>query len=421
MVPRVSVGAGYAMKRFGTRWHRFVSTVEYDAASIALDVPSLQGVAEDLDGAHARGKQRLDELLTYSSRTFAEYGVRPADVAARGIEAFGFLAKRDLRRMVEAQAWEGRRIRWNRTSGSTNVPLRSPLGLDHERNQIVKWFRHWKHFGISETSNLQLMTPRSYRLRDPLGDGLRDLAGGHSVTQLHPGGRPVLTGDIVVANPHVLESIFPDGWLDEDVGDNLKLRVNSYEQALASASKWPAQEYGDVWGLSEVGDCAWKVGNGSWLIHDDMIYVELADAERLQSGRYLGELVVTDLTNTVFPIIRYRTNDLGIADVDEDRGAVRELLHVAGRRIAPKGTCLYGTDLVSALLFRITKYGLRFDVWANRTTVWIALYGANQTELTSAKVELSRKLDIDLHVRADRPTDGSMVQVLRAPEVSGVG
>lgn len=68
----------------------------------------------------------------------------------------------------------------------------------------------------------------------------------------------------------------------------------------------------DCYGLSEVGTVASECPDGTLHCHSPLNQVEITDAdgEILPEGE-LGEIVVTCLINGTFPLIRYRTGDMG--------------------------------------------------------------------------------------------------------------
>jgi pimeloyl-ACP methyl ester carboxylesterase len=347
-------------------YYRFVSQAAYAAARQHWDMTQLEVEASwPLTTRRQAGHERLNDLLEYALERVPAYAdVDRGLVAERGLAALPLLGKSDLRSSAEHMATGATPRRWNRTSGSTNVPLRTPLGSDHERNQIVRWLRHWRHFGVQEPSALLFLVPRAYRLRVFGGGQLRDLAGGHTVYQRHLGssGDLPFDPDLVIANPHVLGQLYANGWALCP-----KVLVTSYEQRPTGLDGWWANRYGDVYGLSEVGDVAWQcVGDPVWQLHEDMVFCEVLAVG--QSGAtVVGELAVTDLTNRILPILRYRTGDIVEALVHD--GRVGEFRSVLGRRIQVAHTPLAGVDVMSVLLPALLDTGERARVGATATRV----------------------------------------------------
>lgn len=351
----------------------------------------------------------MRDLLQYAVERVPAYAdVDRGAVAERGPAAFPMVDRSGLGSTAEHLAAGATPRRWNRTSGSTNTPLRTPLGPGHERNQIVRWLRHWRSFGVEEPTSLLFLVPRAYRLRVFGGGELCDLAGGHVVHQRHPGSaeEPVANPELVIANPHVLEHCYPDGW---DLCP--RVLVTSYEQRPAATSKWRAGVHGDVYGLSEVGDVAWqRVDAPGWHVHEDLVTCEVLPAG--QNGTLVvGELVVTDLTNRILPILRYRTGDIVAAVVCD--GEVRELRTVIGRRIQLTGTPLAGVDVMSVLLPALLDTGEEFRVGASqaRVVVYSAAGAAARERLRS---RLARLLPA-VTVSGDPVDLAGLSDVLQAP------
>jgi pimeloyl-ACP methyl ester carboxylesterase len=360
----------------------------------------------------ALGDDRLAELLDHAARRVPAYrGQDPGRVRELGLGAFPLLTKDELRSGVGRIAEGAVAQRWNRTSGSTNLPLRTALGNGHERNQIVRWIRHWADFGVVRPDELHFVVPRAYRLRLFGGGELVDLAGGHRVRQTHPGDSDPadVSGHLVVANPHVLDEVHPKGW--KGTADVL---VTSYEQRPPDIQRWSARVRGDVYGLSEVGDVAWQsVGDDSWQVHEDLVHCEILPTER-RGDRWIGELVVTDLTNRTMPLLRYRTGDLVVGTVGPD-GGVRTLESVVGRRIVSRGTALAGVDIMTALMPALLEAGSRFRVAASSDQVVVSV-DADAGERRRLLARLSRQVP-GVVVTDDESRLAGLTEVLRLPEI----
>ncbi len=388
--------------------HRFVPAEE--SAEPSAEIRREAGLDEP--GRRRLGAERLAEILDHArTRVPAYAAISRHDVAERGLRAFPVVTKADLRASAERLSVADRPVRWNRTSGSTNTPLRTPLGPRHERNQVVRWLRHWRTFGVDRPGTFTFLVPRAYRLRRFGGGDLRDLAGGHLVRQRYPGDRPDPIDHPVVANPHVLEQLYPDGW-DWDC----PALVTSYEQRPADLHRWRAAVHGDVYGLSEVGDIAWqRVGDGHWALHEDLVVAEIVDGHR-DSGRAVGELVVTDLTNRVMPLIRYRTGDVVAGECDE-QGRLLRLTSVVGRRIRTAGTPLAGVDVMSSVLPCLLELDRPFRVTADAHRVRVHVPGGQSTR-DGLLVSLRRSLpDVPWEVSAE-PVDPGLADVFAAPAPS---
>ncbi|MBV9013008.1 MAG: alpha/beta fold hydrolase [Pseudonocardiales bacterium] len=395
-----------------SRVYRFVPEARY--ASVLAELPAVQLYREAGLSRSRRwelGTQRLAEMLDYARTQVPAYApISPRMVEERGLAAFPPLSKTELRTSAERLAVGGTPARWNRTSGSTNTPLRTALGPRHEYNQIVRWLRHWRSFGVDQPSTVRLLVPRAYRLRVFGGGPLRDLAGGHVVHQRHPtDNEPELPCQVVVANPHVLEYLHPSGWEWRS-----EVLVTSYEQRPPDLHRWKATTYGDVYGLSEIGDIAWqRVDENDWEIHDDLVRCEILDRQRY-GDLFLGELVVTDLTNKVMPLIRYRTGDLVAGRCDE-HGSLLALKAVVGRQILTAGTPLAGRDVMSTLIPILLDFGEPFRVCAGRDQVVVQV-AAGVTRRAQLRQRLARTLpDVSLTVTTKRNSLNGLREVFAPP------
>jgi phenylacetate-CoA ligase len=116
-------------------------------------------------------------------------------------------------------------------------------------------------------------------------------------------------------------------------------------EAIASAFRCPVSvEYGSRDG----GLVAMECPAGGLHIFSEGMYVEIADAD--DAGR--GEIVVSCLDSFAFPIIRYRTGDIGSLDSSPCPcgRALPKLRHVEGRRtdflVAPDGRVLHALSAI---------------------------------------------------------------------------
>jgi phenylacetate-CoA ligase len=65
------------------------------------------------------------------------------------------------------------------------------------------------------------------------------------------------------------------------------------------------------YGCGEVGSIAHQCEYGNMHISSENMIVEILDGDRICENGEIGEIVVTELNNSVFPLIRYRLGDFG--------------------------------------------------------------------------------------------------------------
>jgi len=105
----------------------------------------------------------------------------------------------------------------------------------------------------------------------------------------------------------------------------------------------------DEYGCGELGTIAHECEQGGLHLSEENMLVEIFAGERPCPPGEVGEIVVTELNNTAFPLIRYRTGDLGaiaagscscgrgLRVLREIRGREYDVVtNSAGRRIHPE-------------------------------------------------------------------------------------
>lgn len=385
---------------------RFVGADAYANAATALPLQTLRTTAQRSSAERTiHGQVALQDIIEFSCAKVPFYRSWRQGRLGVEVDELPILDRRSIH--VPSLIAEGSHLRrWNRTSGSTNVPVVTPLGEGHEKNQIAKWFRHWSHFGVPARQNVTHVVPRSYRLRAFGSSEIIDVAGEHRVTQIFPDSTNLTAAEesqVVMGNPHLLESIFRGAPIDVPV------LVTSYEQRVTDSSAVHGVVQGDVYGLSEVGDVAYqRVGAADWQIHSDMVYVEPAETPDL-SQVFHAEILVTDLTNFQMPLLRYRTGDIGLFS---SIGGSTRLLSIAGRRIAAQGTCLAGLDLFSCVMPHLLAVSRAFRLQADDRRALVNLPDANARELTRLRMYLA---PYKIEVSAGRDQDASLRDVLVCP------
>jgi phenylacetate-CoA ligase len=110
----------------------------------------------------------------------------------------------------------------------------------------------------------------------------------------------------------------------------------------------------DAYGTSELGVVAGEglEKNGMWEI-PEMAIIEVLDPETLQptpEGEK-GELVVTSLSRTLMPMVRFRTGDLAVVSRTEGRLCLpRGVIGRTDSMVKVKGVKLYPTELAPVLM-----------------------------------------------------------------------
>jgi phenylacetate-CoA ligase len=150
-------------------------------------------------------------------------------------------------------------------------------------------------------------------------------------------------------------------------------------QLISSAFRAPVY---DQYGSCEVGWCAAECRAKNGLhINSDAVHVEFVDRERLAAPvGEMGDIVVTDLYNAVFPLIRYINGDRGRALtgrcacgvalplMDQVRGRASDLIRL------PSGKVISGeylTTIFDAFPDAVKQFQVRQDIDASITVLYV--------------------------------------------------
>ncbi|GAA1487157.1 phenylacetate--CoA ligase family protein [Brachybacterium fresconis] len=124
----------------------------------------------------------------------------------------------------------------------------------------------------------------------------------------------------------------------------------------------------DEYRSSEIGWMAGECARRDGLhVFADVRRIEVVDADgRPAAPGELGDLVITDLRNRVFPMIRYRTGDRGILRagpcpcglslplMEPPQGRTNDILHLpSGTALAHRLTAMFGTHPEAVRLFQV--------------------------------------------------------------------
>ena len=66
----------------------------------------------------------------------------------------------------------------------------------------------------------------------------------------------------------------------------------------------------DNYGAADCGQISWQCIKGNYHINIDMVYVEVIKNSKIDSNDNKGEIVITNLWNTAFPLIRFKLGDI---------------------------------------------------------------------------------------------------------------
>ncbi len=159
--------------------------------------------------------------------------------------------------------------------------------------------------------------------------------------------------EILVCNPSFAMKIAQAGGRFELLmaGGEPFTSVPGYRERLEQAIGGIAV---DAYGTSELGVVAGEglEKNGMWEI-PEMAIIEVLDPETLQptpEGEK-GEMVVTSLSRTLMPMVRFRTGDLAVVSRKEDRLCLpRGVIGRTDLMVKVKGVKLYPTELAPMLM-----------------------------------------------------------------------
>jgi len=159
--------------------------------------------------------------------------------------------------------------------------------------------------------------------------------------------------EILVCNPSFAMKVAQTGGRFELLmaGGEPFTSVPGYREKLEQAIGGIAV---DAYGTSELGVVAGEglEKNGMWEI-PEMAIIEVLDPETLQptpEGEK-GELVVTSLSRTLMPMVRFRTGDLAVVSRTEGRLCLpRGVIGRTDLMVKVKGVKLYPTELAPVLM-----------------------------------------------------------------------
>jgi len=165
------------------------------------------------------------------------------------------------------------------------------------------------------------------------------------------------------------------------------------------------KQFTSVYGSSETGVWAYQpdwLEQGSFVFDPRMVHVEILDADPRE---HVGKVVVTNLVRRRFPLVRYRTGDMGRIETREHGGRRWHVLVFKGREAV---TFTIGADYYSV--------GEVEESWADapeagRVLEWQCLLG---TDAQTGKDTLTLCIVIneDDEAKGNAPTNTALVGVL---------
>lgn len=315
---------------------------------------------EKLDDLRLRRLQNLVrsayEYVPYWREVMDKLDLAPGDIRSlQDITNFPLLEKQTLRSEQETMVWraEGKRLQLLRTSGSTNEALEFYTSSTREAHINAARMRGHEWVGIRRGqkelyywgSPVELSKQdRIKRIRDWLiNDGLTN---GFEVTpervqnsyQYWLSWQPACIfgyPSTFVLTVTIAESLGLD--LKKLKAGGLKVIITTSEMLSDVDRKLITEGFGvpvfDSYGLREAGLIGHECSEGTMHCTDEQLLLETINPETLQPTDGQGELVVTNIVGSAFPIIRYRTGDIVTLSSDPcPCGRNLSSIHISGGR-----------------------------------------------------------------------------------------
>ncbi len=287
-------------------------------------------------------------------RLFAEAGFTPAMLDDwDDLSKIPFLTKPDLRTTTRADliAKDNRDdIRWLSSSGSTGIPAsmaRSEESLWHYMACNTALYYDWCH-GKPLSNGLYLVDMAPDSIDFAAADLLRTTVPDSRIFSVHD---PVakLTRELLSSAPEFISS-YPTTLRAVALDLRAQNRVMKKTRLIHLTSEmldahtrhllgqiFPNARLIETYTSTEGGLVAWQCVHGSrWHIAEANVLCEIVDENGLPTTD-LGHIVITDLTNTATPILRYR----GLGDLARWEpepcpcgSSARSIRHIEGRSAA---------------------------------------------------------------------------------------
>ncbi|AUB62919.1 phenylacetate--CoA ligase family protein [Bacillus thuringiensis] len=276
------------------------------------------------------------EQIPFYNHIYKNVGFEPGDLKTlKDFEKLPIIQKGDLH-IVYQDAVNHPWVKVNhksRTSGSTGIPL----SLINDTDRQKHWFIH--RFQMFENMMQKTLNPgdwiysiyyEPFLLSSILGKypiftvGL-GAAYGDLVEHIRKLKPKIVTG---VAS-HIIEvaQLLPDA---KDIGI-MAFTTNS-ETSSAQTRRQLSMKLGvpilDEYSSEELGIIAWEERDGSYLVAEDTVYLELVNRDEEDMASVIG----TDLWNFAMPRIRYAQNDYATWRHRDPEYGLRRLERIIGRQ-----------------------------------------------------------------------------------------
>lgn len=269
----------------------------------------------------------------YWKKLMDERGIRPEHIQKpEDLGKFPFLEKSTLREKREDMVWKGagKRIQLVRTSGSTNEALEfytssareahinAARMLGHEWVGIQRGEREMYYWGspVELSKQDRIKHFRDWLINDGLCNGF----------ELTPDRVKIYFDTWIKWNPKCIFG-YPSTFvltvtMCESLGLDLKrIRAGGLKNIITTSemlsdidreiiSKGFGVPVYDSYGLREAGLIGHECEKQTMHCMDDQLILETINPDTLETTTGEGELVVTNLVGSVFPVIRYRTGDI---------------------------------------------------------------------------------------------------------------
>ena len=279
--------------------------------------------------------QKLVALLNHARKQSPYFKDFPVINGVDEITQLPLMTKGIIRENVEsikATNYEAEELKKNSTSGSSGDALHfySDQKLDHLRQAIAMRGNYWAGYTFGEpllllwgsvadvNKNKQLKTKLAH---SPLLFNQKVLSSfemTESDMHSHANGINAFKPTLIVSYPSSLDA-FSEFLIQEQIKIHTPNGIITSGETLFEPQRIRIEQaFGckvlNRYGTREVGNIASECMHQNGLhVHQDHVIVEVLNEHQqpCKPGE-LGELVITDLNNLGFPIIRYRIGDLGV-------------------------------------------------------------------------------------------------------------